>query len=387
MCIFGIDCHNRRRLGFAGLSATGPVFRRAAAVALVLIAATFGMSRATDAEAASKICRDLQSRYAVMQSSGGKRTGGSDKYIRAIKAQKIQIGKAEAQLRRRGCTGLKAIFGSSNKKTCNSIRGSLDKMHANLGKLQSRVGSSTSSSGASKAQLRRVRLALRRNGCDNNQVASGRRSITEQVFGTKKRTVSLRTLQASRSDNGSRITIRRRGGTFKTLCVRTCDGYYFPISFSTTQNLFERDSETCDAMCPGTKTELFYHPASDQDPEDMISHWTGEPYSNLPTAFDYRTRVDPTCRCNFKQAARNFEIVAGQEKVSAEEASESVAVVRIPLPTPRPDPFEDHETLANRAGHFRPTHEPETTAGTKLAATGDGKKRVRIVGEAFFPVE
>ncbi|MGA9083760.1 MAG: DUF2865 domain-containing protein, partial [Pseudolabrys sp.] len=23
------------------------------------------------------------------------------------------------------------------------------------------------------------------------------------------------------------------GGTFRTVCVRTCDGFYFPISYST----------------------------------------------------------------------------------------------------------------------------------------------------------
>ena len=31
--------------------------------------------------------------------------------------------------------------------------------------------------------------------------------------------------------------------TYRTLCVRLCDGYYFPVSFSTLPNHFQRDSE------------------------------------------------------------------------------------------------------------------------------------------------
>ena len=39
-------------------------------------------------------------------------------------------------------------------------------------------------------------------------------------------------------------------GTFRTLCVRTCDGYYFPISFSTTSDQFREDAHTCAGDVP-----------------------------------------------------------------------------------------------------------------------------------------
>ena len=37
--------------------------------------------------------------------------------------------------------------------------------------------------------------------------------------------------------------------TYRTLCVRLCDGYYFPVSFSTLPNHFQRDSELCASQC------------------------------------------------------------------------------------------------------------------------------------------
>ena len=64
-------------------------------------------------------------------------------------------------------------------------------------------------------------------------------------------------------------------GTYRTLCVRTCDGYYFPISFSTTSEYFPADARSCEALCPGTEARLFYYPNPGGGPENMTSI-TGE---------------------------------------------------------------------------------------------------------------
>src|SRR5205814_1311662 len=46
---------------------------------------------------------------------------------------------------------------------------------------------------------------------------------------------------------------------YRTLCVRASDGYYFPISFSTTPDHFNADAVTCQSMCPGSAVSLFVH--------------------------------------------------------------------------------------------------------------------------------
>jgi hypothetical protein len=86
-----------------------------------------------------------------------------------------------------------------------------------------------------------------------------------------------------------------RGGTYRTLCVRLCDGFYFPISSVATQSSFARDADTCSASC-GTEARLFYHPNAGGDVDSMVD-LTGLAYSALPNAFKYRQSLVPSCRC------------------------------------------------------------------------------------------
>jgi hypothetical protein len=84
-------------------------------------------------------------------------------------------------------------------------------------------------------------------------------------------------------------------GSFKTVCVRLCDGYYFPISQSVTRDSFKRDAERCEKSCP-SRSRLFTLRTPDGKAEDMVD-LEGRPYRNLPTAFQHQTRYEPTCTC------------------------------------------------------------------------------------------
>ena len=44
--------------------------------------------------------------------------------------------------------------------------------------------------------------------------------------------------------------------TYRTVCVRLCDGYYFPISFSVTADRLGREQAVCESRC-GTQGRLF----------------------------------------------------------------------------------------------------------------------------------
>jgi hypothetical protein len=52
---------------------------------------------------------------------------------------------------------------------------------------------------------------------------------------------------------------KRTGGTYRTLCVRLCDGFYFPISYSTLRERFVADAKQCEQRCP-SRSRLFVHP-------------------------------------------------------------------------------------------------------------------------------
>lgn len=83
--------------------------------------------------------------------------------------------------------------------------------------------------------------------------------------------------------------------TYRTVCVRLCDGYYFPISYATTPDHFAKDSAKCEASC-GSPARLYVYENPGSESESM-EDLAGRPYSELKTAFLYRTEYVPSCSC------------------------------------------------------------------------------------------
>ena len=88
---------------------------------------------------------------------------------------------------------------------------------------------------------------------------------------------------------------RPEGGTYRTLCVRLCDGFYFPISYSTQRGWFAGDAKQCEQSCPA-RSRLFVHRNPGQDVDDMVD-LDGHPYRSLPTAFLHRAQYIAGCTC------------------------------------------------------------------------------------------
>jgi hypothetical protein len=85
------------------------------------------------------------------------------------------------------------------------------------------------------------------------------------------------------------------GATYRTLCVRLCDGYYFPISHATGSDGFTRDAERCAASC-GRDARLFYHLNPGGDVASMLD-LTGRTYASYPVAFKHRQTRVQGCQC------------------------------------------------------------------------------------------
>ena len=93
----------------------------------------------------------------------------------------------------------------------------------------------------------------------------------------------------------SPLMTRVKPKLYRTVFVRLCDGYYFPISFSTTRDRFAEDEQACVARC-ANEVRLFYHPSDTQDDRELIDRH-GNAYADLANAFVYRTRYEPSCQC------------------------------------------------------------------------------------------
>jgi hypothetical protein len=85
------------------------------------------------------------------------------------------------------------------------------------------------------------------------------------------------------------------GERFRTVCVRTCDGYYWPISFSTSREQFLADEAQCETSCNGG-AQLFYHPNPGGGMADAVD-LSGRAYTQLANAFLYRKKRIEGCIC------------------------------------------------------------------------------------------
>lgn len=99
------------------------------------------------------------------------------------------------------------------------------------------------------------------------------------------------------SAGGNRFTY---GATFRTVCVRLCDGAFFPVSFSTLPNHFDRDQDICQQKCAAPAELYYYSQSPGTGIEQAVSHKTRQPYTTLRTAFRFRKEFVSGCSC--KQA-------------------------------------------------------------------------------------
>jgi hypothetical protein len=91
-------------------------------------------------------------------------------------------------------------------------------------------------------------------------------------------------------------SVRQGGGSTGRVvayCVRLCDGQHFPLGHMTNAT----PVETCRAMCPASKTRVFFGSEI-----SAAAAKDGAHYADLDTAFIYRKQIVANCTCNGKDA-------------------------------------------------------------------------------------
>lgn len=378
-------------------------FERAAQMSIAAALFLALTHSAAEAQAGSRACRQLEAQLAAT-SGGGASPAQIKRYDDAITGQKSHINRTRARLRQAECT---FAFVQRANPQCGTLSATLARMEANLEQLQKKR-SQLGTGGNNRSERARIRAAL-----DANKCRAPRRPSP-----AKSRNDANRSSQAASPTDFS--------GDFRTLCVRSCDGYYFPVSWSVSEAAFERDGRTCQAMCPGTSVDLHYHRVSGEESEDMVSVATGTPYRESQTAFLYRTRrVSMPARCGCgatAQTASGFRTIGGdyasnkpdlgtdnptgnkptegksaedksaEDRPAAEDLTDDGAMTdnnavtaAIPQPLERPDPAEDPETLAAREGGLNADTLRQMAAPPSSAAPLPVHRQIRRVGPVFFP--
>jgi hypothetical protein len=94
----------------------------------------------------------------------------------------------------------------------------------------------------------------------------------------------------------------RRAFTGQPVCVRLCDGAFFPLTSSAGHTGADQES-FCGSLCPDAPTALYRKPTGSDKIEEAVSA-TGAPYTSLPVALRFRTTLDRTCSCHRSLAQR-----------------------------------------------------------------------------------
>lgn len=360
------------------------------------------------------VCSSLERQLANAGSGGGSNFG---RYARAAAAQGEQIQVARSQARRAGCGGgLFAIFGveDAQPRSCGRIMNTIRRMEANRAALLRKRDSLSGGGGSRRAIL----ASLAANGCNGSKIINVKasRNLPAPIENDREVRTSLfdrvineepvrktrreepkekKSIQKVKADDNRGSAERDNnsvyvpGGTVRTLCVRTCDGFYFPVSFSTTKDRFSKDAATCQSLCPGAETKLYYHSIPDEEPEQMVD-LTGATYMSTPTAFQYRVngaRSTQGCSCQAAPDETLSKPVNAESDEPVVDKKGKRAKQWIALPQERPDRFMDPETLANLRGGLT----TETLGG--LLGTPDGTAataslepgRIRVVGPEYLP--
>lgn len=93
-----------------------------------------------------------------------------------------------------------------------------------------------------------------------------------------------------RSPAATRVQARR------PVCVRLCDGYFFPLATARRAGV-ANDQAACSDQCPDASTALYFLPSGSDRIEDASSA-RGERYTALATALRYRSTGVDACTCH-----------------------------------------------------------------------------------------
>ena len=237
----------------------------------------------------SPICLDLERRLV----QEGQR--GSANMVPALESELRDVERAyrtqRQQLDRSDCYEY-FLFSKTLRRSrkCIDLSNQVEAGRRRLDEIESRLHQLQASSGRSYQD--EIVRELARNNCGATYQQQARRQDSGS-FGFWEDQESSGT--AGRSGFGSLPY-----ATYRTVCVRLCDGYYFPVSFSTLPNHFQRDEDVCQSRC-ASPAALYYHQNPGAGMEQAVAASTNEAYAQLKTAFRYRKEYVKGCSCKVSE--------------------------------------------------------------------------------------
>ncbi len=274
-------------------------------ILLAAAAAAAGLLFAGQALAQSAECARLQAAIAAAPRGGGGAAAA------AAERQRAELGSASAYAHSIGCDNQRFLFfGSDPPAQCGEIKGRIARMQANLAELQARAGGG------------RGELIARYNAeCAQPR---GPGNIFEALFGGGARQAALNPDEIppdqqqemiEKSIENEKQGAHVSAGSY-AVCVRTCDGSFFPVSYSGAGSRSDSLEDVCRSLCPNADVQLYSFPFGGTIDQAVSS--TGERYVDMPNALKFQVSVDPACSCRRKGESWAQALAAAEAKYGHE---------------------------------------------------------------------
>src|SRR5258705_1241008 len=258
-------------------------------------------------------------------------------------------------------------------------------MRANLEQITTSLERLRGGFGAERENQRRsILLALAQNNCGPQyaNAVRGPGNFLDNLFGNNA------------NNPGPPVAdLGPQSGTFRTVCVRSCDGGYFPISFATVPARFPDDEKTCKSLCPAAEANLFTYRNPGEDISQAVSI-NGQPYSSSPNAFRYRQEFNPSCSCKAAGQTWSDALKSIDEKAAAAQQGEILvteeSAKKMSRPQTKPAPAAAKKGTTAAVPDAAPAPDAAApSSGTSAAAPAPGtpseNKPIRSVGPTFIP--
>src|SRR6266581_340593 len=333
--------------------------------------------------AVNPMCPRLEAQLATIDRGGGGDPAKDEqirRYQDAAAKQQSELDRVTSQAKRMGCdsSGFFSLF-SGQSAQCGPVNNQIQQMRANLEQITTSLERLRGGFGAERENQRRsILLALAQSNCGPQyaNAVRGPGNFLDNLFGNNNNPMP------PGADLGP------QSGTFRTVCVRTCDGAYFPISFATMPARFPDDERTCKALCPAAEATLFTYRNPGEDINQAVSI-NGQPYTSSPNAFRYRQEFNPSCACKAAGQTWSDALKSIDDRTAAEQqgdiiVTEESAKKMSRVPT-KPAPAAAKKGATATVPDAAPAPDAPASTAAPAAGTTSENKPIRSVGPTFNP--
>ena len=274
----------------------------------------------------------------------------------------------------------KFFFFNDTPRQCPDLQRQIKELQNNITAIQNEA--SRNADPAVESRRASLQAALETN-CRTGQPRSAqnnRGSLLELLFGDNSKSMFDNEMPDEPLANG--LPTDEKGYGYRTICVRSCDGFYFPISNNASQRRLNLDADLCHSSCPNAETALYLVPIG-QDAEMAVSVEGRTPYPTTPNAFKYRRGVDPSCSCR-KQGQSWSEALAEAERLLVQNGRSDG-----PISEQRAFELSRARSDAPKGKAIDPATVPTAPAANNVRAASDrmievmdadgSKKRIRLI--------